>query len=610
MDEAEREHCYAESTQLAQDLNSTGQYLAANPLHPTSTATSVRVRDGKPLVTDGPFAETREQLGGYFLVDAKDLDEAIGIAARIPGARRGTVEIRPVIEIPGLPRDSFQQAVAVIDLAICAMNATTHVNGREGVAGMSGVRVLVGTRKGAFVLTSDGKREQWDISGPHFAGWEIYHLKGSPADPDRLYASQSSGWFGQMIQRSNDGGKTWEPVGNEFKYDGVPGTHQWYDGTQHPWEFKRVWHLEPSLTDPDTVYAGVEDAALFRSADGGRTWQELPGLRGHESGPRWQPGAGGMCLHTIILDPSNPRADLHRDLGRGRVSNRRRRQDLAADQPRPALRVHPRSRMRRSATASTASRCTASRPNVLFMQKHWDVMRSDDAGDSWHEVSGNLPTDFGFAIDVHAHEPDTVYVVPIKSDSEHFPLEGKLRVYRSRTGGNEWEALTEGSAAKRLLRQRAARRHGRRLARLLRRVLRHHRRAGVRIGRCRRQLGPDRPRSSGRAVRRGADAAMIRVVLPAHLRTLARVDGEVQLDVDGPVTQRSVLDALEARYPMLRGTIRDHVTPESPAVLEVLRLRARTSRTSRRMPRCPTRSRRGPSPSWSWGPSPAGSGPS
>ena len=172
--------------------------------------------------------------------------------------------------------------------------------------GMSRVRVLVGTRKGAFVLTADGKREQWDISGPDFGGWEIYHLKASRADTNRLYASQSSGWFGQVIQRSNDGGQTWEAVGNKFVYDGVPGTHLWYDGTPRAWEFKRVWHLEPSLNDPDTVYAGVEDAALFRSIDGGQTWQELPGLRGHESGHYWQPGAGGMCLHTIVLDPSDP----------------------------------------------------------------------------------------------------------------------------------------------------------------------------------------------------------------------------------------------------------------------------------------------------------------
>src|SRR5688500_9657321 len=172
------------------------------------------------------------------------------------------------------------------------------------MAGMTGVRVLVGTRKGAFILNSDGKRERWDISGPHFGGWEIYHLKGSPADPNRLYASQSSSWFGQLIQRSNDGGQTWEPVGNKFEYEGIPGTHQWYDGTPHPWEFKRVWHLEPSLTDPDVVYAGVEAAALFRTTDGGMTWHELPGLRGHGSGSKWTPGAGGLCLHTILLDPS------------------------------------------------------------------------------------------------------------------------------------------------------------------------------------------------------------------------------------------------------------------------------------------------------------------
>jgi hypothetical protein len=308
---------------------------------------------------------------------------------------------------------------------------------------MSGVRVLVGTRKGAFVLTSDGRRENWDVSGPHFAGWEIYHMKGSPADPNRLYASQCSGWFGQMIQRSNDGGKTWEPVGNKFIYDGVPGTHQWYDGKPHPWEFKRVWHLEPSLTDPDTVHAGIEDAALFRSQDGGQNWEELSGLRKHGSGPRWQPGAGGMCLHSIIQDPKNPdrmfiaisAAGAFRTDDGGETWQPINKGLKSLYIPDPEAEV---------------GHCVhhiamhQSRPGVLFMQKHWDVMRSDNGGDSWQEVSGNLPTDFGFVIDVHAHDPETIYVVPIKSDSEHYPPDGKLRVYRSKTGGNEWEALTRG----------------------------------------------------------------------------------------------------------------------------------------------------------------------
>ena len=309
---------------------------------------------------------------------------------------------------------------------------------------MSGVRVLVGTRKGAFVLTSDGKREQWDVSGPHFAGWEIYHLKGSPADPDRLYASQSSGWFGQLIQRSDDGGKTWEPVGNTFVYDGVPGTHLWYDGTPHPWEFARVWHLEPSLTDPDTVYAGVEDAAIFRTTDGGQTWQELPGLRGHESGRYWQPGAGGMAVHTIVQDPSQPGRIFVAISAAGVF-----RSDDAGQTWRPMNRglTSPYELPNPDAEVGHCVHRIAmhpSRPSVLFMQKHWDVTRSDDAGETWHEVSGNLPTDFGFPIDVHAHEPETIYVVPIKSDSEHYPPDGKLRVYRSRTGGHEWEPLTNG----------------------------------------------------------------------------------------------------------------------------------------------------------------------
>ena len=332
---------------------------------------------------------------------------------------------------------------------------------------MSTVRLLVGTRKGAFILTSDEARQKWRVDGPHFAGWEVYHIKGSPADPRRIYASQSSDWFGQVIQRSSDGGASWEQPGtpagaptttadgmmqgesNKFVYDtsaetGKPlSTHQSYDGSPDPWEFKRVWHLEPSLQDPDTVYAGVEDAALFCSTDGAKTWQEMAGLRGHDSGKDWAPGAGGMCLHTILLDPGNPQrmfvaissAGAFRSDDGGetwKVIN----QGLVSDYlPEPRAEVghcvhridmHP------------------AKPNVLYMQKHWDVMRSEDGGDSWHEVSGNLPSDFGFPIAVHAHEPDTVYVVPILSDSLHYPPDGRLRVYRSRSGGGDWEALEKG----------------------------------------------------------------------------------------------------------------------------------------------------------------------
>ena len=307
---------------------------------------------------------------------------------------------------------------------------------------MSAVRVLVGTKKGAFIITSDGRRERWQIAGPHFGGWEIYHMKGSPADPNRLYASQTSSWFGQVMQRSSDGGQTWETVGNKFEYVGDPGTHMWYDGTPHPWEFKRIWHVEPSLTDPDIVYAGGEDAALFRSADGGQTWHELEALRAC-NGPQWQPGAGGMGLHTILLDETNPQRMYVAISAAGAF-----RTDDGGTTWRP-INHGLRSEFMPNPTAEIGH-CVhrialhPSRPGVLFMQKHWDVMRTDDAGDNWHEISGDLPTDFGFPIEVHAHEPDTTYVVPITSDSLHYPPEGKLRVYRSCTGGNDWEPLTNG----------------------------------------------------------------------------------------------------------------------------------------------------------------------
>ena len=323
---------------------------------------------------------------------------------------------------------------------------------------MSRIRVLVGTKKGAFILTADGRRETWDVQGPLFAGWEMYHLKGSPVDPDRIYASQTSGWFGQIIQRSSDGGRTWETPGgekepapgempsgesNRFAYEGKVGTHKWYDGTQHPWEFKRVWHLEPSLTDPDTVFAGVEDAAFFRSSDGGRSWQEQPGLR-DAKGHLWQPGAGGMGLHTIVQHPNNHRrlfiaisaAGAFRT-DDGGATWRAITRGLESKYPLPDASAEVGHCVHRIAL-------NPARPDVLFMQKHWDVLRSDDAGESWREISGNLPTDFGFPIVVHPHQPDTVYVVPIKSDSEHYPPEGKLRVYRSRVGGDEWEPLTRG----------------------------------------------------------------------------------------------------------------------------------------------------------------------
>ncbi len=349
----------------------------------------------------------------------------------------------------------------------------------------------------------------------------------------------------------------------------MPGTHQTFDGTPHPWEFKRVWHLEPSLTDPETVYAGIEDAALFKTANGGASWDELSGLRKHGSGPHWQPGAGGLCLHTILLDPTNPqriviaisaagafRTDdggtTWKPINKGLVSDGIPDADAEVGHCVHHIASH------------------RSRPDTLFMQKHWHIMRSDDAGDRWTKVSGNLPTDFGFVIDVHAHEPETIFVVPIKSDSEHFPLDGRLRVYRSRTGGNDWEPLAKGLPEKdcyvNVLRDAMA--------------VDTLDSCGVYFGTTGGQVyaSPDGGDSWSAIVRDlppvlsvevqtlpVSAMADIRVVLPQHLQTLARVaDREVTIGVDGAVTVGAILDAIEGRFPQLRGTIRDHATRLRP----------------------------------------------
>jgi photosystem II stability/assembly factor-like uncharacterized protein len=348
----------------------------------------------------------------------------------------------------------------------------------------------------------------------------------------------------------------------------VPGTHQWYDGTPHPWEFAKVWHLEPSLTDRDTVYAGVEDAALFKTTDGGTSWQELSGLREHGTGSSWQPGAGGLCLHTILLHPTDEQRIFAAISAAGAF-----RTD---DGGKTWLPINKGLRSVRSRPATPRSgHCVhrlamhPSRPDTLFMQKHWDVMRTDDAGGSWREVSGDLPSDFGFPIDVHAHEPETVYVVPILSDSTHYPPDGRLRVYRSRTGGDEWEPLSHGLPQEHCY------------VNVLRDAMAVDRldECGVYFGTTGGQVyaspdggdswSADRARPARRAVGRGADAAVIRVVLPAHLRALARVDGEVQLEAG---TVREALAGARGGAPR---AARDDARPidrEAPRLRSLLRL--------------------------------------
>ena len=434
---------------------------------------------------------------------------------------------------------------------------------------MSSVRLLVGTRKGAFVLTADGTRKNWQISQPHFAGWELYHLKGSPADPNRLYASQSSGWFGQLLQRSDDGGATWSPVDNKFAYADAPGTHQWYDGTPHPWEFKRVWHLEPSLTDPDTcIRRQSKTPPCSKPPTAAKAGTKLPGLRHMESGPSWQPGAGGMCLHTIILDPTNPNriviaisaAGAFRSDDAGLTWKPINKGLWSKYIPNPTAEV--------GHCVHHIAMHPAKPRNTLFMQKHWDVMRSDDAGDQWTKISGNLPTDFGFVIDVHSHEPETVYVVPIKSDSEHFPLDGQLKVFRSRSGGNEWEPLTRRPARSRTVTSTSSATPWPSTPSTTAASISAPPAARSTAPPTAATPGPPSPTTSHRSsaskprLSHNPDAQDP----PRAPATPAQPDRHHHARNSNrsrrPVSITSTLDALETKYPQLRGTIRDHVTKQ------------------------------------------------
>jgi len=297
------------------------------------------------------------------------------------------------------------------------------------------VLVLVGTTKGAFIFSSDKSRRKWNVDGPHFPGEAVYSIAyDSRGGRTRTLVGAHSNHWGSTIRLSDDFGRSWTgPERQAVRFPESSGL-----------SLAQVWQITPGHADePDVVWCGVEPAALFESRDAGASWAPVEGLLNHEHRPKWMPGGGGLCLHTIVTDPKDKKrmaiaistAGFYRTDDGGKSwrprNNGVRAVFLPNKYPEFGQCVH-----------KVVNH--PSRPERLFLQNHWGLYRSDDWGESWQDIANGVPSDFGFAMQMHPHDPDTVYIVPIQSDEFRVVPEGKLRVYRTRDAGNSWEPLAAG----------------------------------------------------------------------------------------------------------------------------------------------------------------------
>lgn len=319
---------------------------------------------------------------------------------------------------------------------------------------MSQVVVMVGTRKGGFIFSSDAQREKWTLSGPHFKGWAVMHMMADPRS-GRFHAALHHEAYGSSTHYSDDFGKTWTQakIAPAFaaaaaagRPIGTPDEAREPETAQaKPETVLKVWHITPGrVSEPDVLYAGVEPAALFKSTDNGETWVLNEGLYQHPTRPHWFPGAGGLCLHTILLDQQNVNR-MYVGISTGGCF----RTDDGG------LTWHPRNKNVRADFLPTPypewGQCVhkmdmhPSRPNVLFQQNHCGIYRSDNFGDDWVDIGdGKLPSRFGFPVVVHPHDPDTAYVVLEESDEFRMSVDGAFSVWRSRDSGAAWERLSKG----------------------------------------------------------------------------------------------------------------------------------------------------------------------
>ncbi len=305
-----------------------------------------------------------------------------------------------------------------------------HVTPRNG-----DVLLLVGTMKGAFILRANKARKKWDVGGPYFPGSAVYAMAYDGRNGrHRIWAGPQSMHWGAVLRSSDDFGQSWTNLEEaNVKFPESAGA-----------ALKNIWKIEPGReNEQDALYCGVEPAALFVSRDAGDTWRLTEGLWDHPQRPKWQPGGGGLCLHTILLDPVDSRririavstAGMYATEDGGstwRPSNKGVRADFLPDKdPEFGQCVHKVVQ-------------AGSKPERMFLQNHWGLYRSDDRGESWTDVANGVPSDFGFGMVIHPEDPDSAWIVPLESDEFRCTPEGKLRVYRTRDAGKSWEPMTKG----------------------------------------------------------------------------------------------------------------------------------------------------------------------
>jgi len=299
---------------------------------------------------------------------------------------------------------------------------------------MTTVRLFASTRKGLFVLESDPERDDWTVTPPALPGWEVSDVcVDDRGDEPRLFAAVGHFVYGSTIHRSDDGGETWTQVEGTPAYAADSG-----------FELNRVWTVVPGRADePETLYAGVDEAGLFVSRDGGDTWSAMEGLAAHETRPQWFPGNGGLCLHSILVHPTDPDrlwvgisavGVLRTDDGGDTWTLCNDGLAVAAqddDYPTLGSCVH------RLALDPTD-------PDRLFQQNHMGVFRSTDGADAWERIDEGLPSQFGFPLVVDPHDPDTLFTFPVAGTEERMAIDGRPAVYRSRDAGDTWERRDDG----------------------------------------------------------------------------------------------------------------------------------------------------------------------